>query len=127
VTAGRKFGRAGLERRRGPRIPVDKLNVTVSVVGARLVNLSLFGMMIESPVALEREAVLSFRLVIGTLKVDVEARVAACTLGASGRARRYGVGLEFTSVTPELRAQLARAVGGSGPAPRVRPDLPHRA
>jgi hypothetical protein len=127
VSAGRTFGRPRLERRRAPRVPVEKLNVTVSVVGARLVNLSPFGMMIESPVPLEREAVLKFRLVIGTRKVDAEARVAACTLGASGRARRYGVGLEFTSASAELRAQLMRAVGSPASTVHAQPCLPNRA
>lgn len=97
------------------------------MVGARLINLSLFGMMIESPVPMEPEAVLRFRLVIGTHKADVDARVAACTRGASGRARRYGVGLEFASVPPELRTQLLRAVGSPGPAVPRSAALPHRA
>jgi len=127
VSATKTFGLSGLERRRGARIAVDKLNVAVSVVGARLVNLSLFGMMIDSPVPLEREAVLRFRLVIGSHKADVEARVAACTLGASGRARRYGVGLEFTSVSADLRAHLIRAVGSPASPARRRPNPAHRA
>ncbi|MGH7533985.1 MAG: PilZ domain-containing protein, partial [Gemmatimonadales bacterium] len=105
MTGGAGFGPEGLERRRGPRTPVDKLSVVVSVVGARLVNISLFGLMIESPVPLEREAVLSFRLVIGAHKGDVEARVAACTLGATGQARRYGIGLEFTTLPLDVRSR----------------------
>ena len=36
----------------------------VSVVGARLVNVSPFGMMIESPLPLKSDAVLPFRLVV---------------------------------------------------------------
>lgn len=111
MTAGAGFGPRGLERRRGPRTPVDKLAVAVSVVGARLVNISLFGMMIESPVPLEREAILSFRLIIGGHKGDVEARVAACTLGASGQSRRYGIGLEFTSLPLDVRSRLRKALG----------------
>jgi hypothetical protein len=111
VTRGAEFGPTGLERRRETRTPVEQRGVAVSVVGARLVDISMFGMMIESPVPLEREAVLSFRLVVGGHKGDVEARVAACTLGASGQARRYGVGLEFTSLPADLRAELRKALG----------------
>jgi hypothetical protein len=118
VTAGAGFGTKGLERRRGPRIPVDKLAVAVSVVGARLVNISLFGMMIESPVPLEREAILSFRLVVGGQKGDVEARVAACTLGASGRARRYGIGLEFTPLPLDVLSLIRKAVGPAAESAR---------
>lgn len=114
MTLGRSFGPKGLERRRAPRVPVDKLAVAVSVVGARLVNISLYGMMIESPVPLEREAILSFRLVIGGRKGDLEARVAACTLGGSGRARRYGIGLEFTSLPLDVRSNLRQALARAG-------------
>jgi PilZ domain len=118
VTAGAGFGPKGLERRRGIRTPVDQLAVVVSVIGARLVNISLFGMMIESPVPLEREAILSFRLVIGGHKGDVEARVAACTLGASGQARRYGIGLEFTSLPLDLLSRLRMALGANAESAR---------
>jgi hypothetical protein len=111
VTRGAEFGPPGLERRRETRTPVERRGVAVSVVGARLVNISMFGMMIESPVPLERDAVLSLRLVVDGHKGDVEARVAACTLGASGQARRYGVGLEFTSLSPDLRERLRKALG----------------
>ena len=113
MTPGPGFGPKGLERRRGPRIPVDRLAVTVSVVGAKLVNISFFGMMIESPVPLARDAILRFRLVIGGHKGDVEARVAACTLGASGQARRYGIGLEFTALPVDVHSRLRKALGKS--------------
>lgn len=118
MTPGPGFGPKGLERRRAPRIPVDKLAVAVSVVGARLVNISLFGMMIESPVPLEREAILSFRLVIGGHKGDVEARVAASTLGATGQARRYGIGLEFTTLPMDVRSHLRKALGPAAESAR---------
>jgi PilZ domain len=110
VTANTGLGPKGLERRRGVRTPVE-LAVPISVVGARLVNISPFGMMIESPVALERESILSFRLVIGDHKGDIEARVAACTLGASGQAKRYGIGLEFTSIPLDIHSRLRKALG----------------
>ena len=118
MTEGAEFGPKGLERRRGIRTPVE-LALAVSVVGARLVNISLFGMMIESPVPLEREAILSFRLVIGDHKGDVEARVAACTLGASGQARRYGIGLEFTSLPMEVHTRLRKALAASAEGARA--------
>jgi hypothetical protein len=106
------FGPRALNRRRSPRIPVAELDAAVSVVGARLVNVSCYGMMIESPVALEREAILSLRLVIGGDKTDVEARVAGCTLGATGVRRRYGVGLEFTDIPRETRERLEHTLAG---------------
>jgi hypothetical protein len=106
MTTAEAFGPRALNRRRSPRIPVAELDGAVSVVGARLINVSLYGMMIESPVALERESILSFRLVIGGEKTDVEARVVGCILGATGVRRRYGVGLEFTDIPHETRERL---------------------
>ena len=84
----------------------------VSVVGAALVNVSSYGMMIESPVPLERESVMQFRLVVAGQKTDVDARVAACT--AVPGARRYTVGLEFVRMAPEAQERLARALAGPG-------------
>ena len=107
------FDSRGLERRRGPRVPVGQVDGAVSVVGAKLLNVSLHGMMIESPVPLERDCVLRLRLVIEGQKSDVEARVAACTAGASGEKRRYGVGLEFTSLPREARWRLERTLAQS--------------
>lgn len=99
-----------LERRRGPRVPVHELAGAVAVVGARLLNVSLHGMLIESPVPLERESVLRLRLVIEGRKSDVEARVAECTRGGAGEKQRYGVGLEFTDLPTEARRSLERAL-----------------
>jgi hypothetical protein len=100
------IGPRDLNRRRSPRFPLAELDGAVSVVGAKLINVSRYGMMIESPVALDRNAIFSLRLVIGGEKSDVEARVAGCTLGASGERRRYGVGLEFTDMPAEARQRL---------------------
>jgi c-di-GMP-binding flagellar brake protein YcgR len=86
----------------------------VSVVGARLVNISSYGMMIESPVPLEREAVMQFRLVVAGRKADVDARVAECT--AVPGSRRYAVGLEFSRIEPEAQARLVRVLNGQEPA-----------
>jgi len=113
------FAPRGRERRRGPRLPVSGLEGAVSVVGATLVNVSRFGIMIESPVPLAPESVHCLRLVIGGRKSDVEARVAACALGTSGRPRRFDVGLEFTFLPDDVRARLERALSqvGSHPYP----------
>jgi c-di-GMP-binding flagellar brake protein YcgR len=86
----------------------------VSVMGARLVKISSYGMMIESPVPLEREAVLQFRLVVAGQKADVDARVAACT--AVPGSRRYAVGLEFSRIEPETQQRLIRVLSGQEPA-----------
>ena len=107
---GEPFGPRGLERRRSPRIPIAELEGAVAVVGARLVKVSLYGMMIDSPVPLERESVLSLRLVVQGHKSDVEARVAECTLGASVARQRYGVGLEFTDIPEETRERLEKTL-----------------
>ena len=86
----------------------------VSVVGARLVNISSYGMMIESPVPLEREAVLEFRLLVAGQKADVDARVAACA--AIPGSRRYSVGLEFSRIEPQVQERLVRVLAGQEPA-----------
>ena len=64
MTRKEPFGPRGLERRRSPRIPIADLEGAVGVVGAKLVSVSLYGMMIDSPVPLERDSVLSLRLVV---------------------------------------------------------------
>lgn len=111
---GEPFGPRGLERRRSPRIPIAELQGAVGVVGARLVSVSLFGMMIDSPVPLEPDSVLSLRLVVQGYKSDVEARVAECSLGggASVARKRYGVGLEFTDIPGETRERLEQTLNG---------------
>jgi hypothetical protein len=83
----------------------------VSVVGARLVDVSPIGMGIESPVAMGVGALHSFRLVIAGATFDVEARVVAYA-ARTGSRRGYGVRLEFTRITAEARERLARALAG---------------
>lgn len=100
----------GFERRRAERVPVPPRGFAISVVGARLVNISGYGMMIESLVPLERDALMDFRLVIAREKLDVEARIAACTLLSSGKRRLYGVGCEFTSLSEPARERLIAAL-----------------
>jgi hypothetical protein len=98
------MGPGGLERRRAERVPMPASGGVVSLVGARLVNVSPYGMMIESPVPLKSDAVLPFRLVVAGIKADVEARVVACA--PLPGARRYGAGLEFSRIAAEVRARL---------------------
>jgi hypothetical protein len=86
----------------------------VSVVGARLTHVSSYGMMIESPVPLERDAVLQFRLVVAGEKTDVDARVVECNPVAG--ARRYAAGLEFLNMPPDSQQRLIRVLGGQEPA-----------
>jgi hypothetical protein len=101
---------AGLDRRRADRIPVPPRGAQVSVVGARLVNISGYGMMIESLVPLERDARMDFRLVVAGEKIDVEARIAACSLISSGRRRLFGVGCEFLALPDPVRERLIAAI-----------------
>jgi len=96
---------AGMERRRSDRLPMPATGGPVSVVGARLVDVSPFGMMIDSPVALTEDAVLQFRLSVEGHKADVSARVACCTSRTGGR-HSFGVGLEFLDLPVPLRDQL---------------------
>jgi c-di-GMP-binding flagellar brake protein YcgR len=82
----------------------------VSVVGARLVNVSAHGMMIESPVPMETDCVLQFRLVVAGEKVDVEARVANCHVRPGEKRKTYGVGLEFVKIPEDARQRLVQAL-----------------
>lgn len=107
--------KTGIERRRTERIPMPATGGVVSVVGGRLVNVSSYGMMIESPMALETDTILQFRLVIAGDKVDVEARVACCAgLRDTGR-KGYGVGLEFVRIPPEAQAKLTDILRAHAP------------
>ena len=90
-----------LGRRRAPRVAMAA-DGPVAVVGAHLVNVSPYGMLIHSPGAVHR-----FRLVIGREQRDVEARVAMCL--AEGK-RRYDIGLEFVGLVDDLRVQLIQAL-----------------
>ncbi len=106
----RAFGPEGLERRRDERVPARDGVPLVSVVGAELLRVSSYGMMIESPLPLERDSVLKLRLIVAGEQADVEARVAACALGTTGDRRRFGVGLEFTRIAPKVRARLVQVL-----------------
>jgi Tfp pilus assembly protein PilZ len=82
----------------------------VSVMGARLLNASPFGMMIESLVPLEKDAVLALRLTIGGQKFDIETRVAACTPIVGGARRGFGIGLEFAHLPEDVRERLKQVL-----------------
>ena len=107
---------AGPERRRCARIPMAPTGGPVSVVGARLVDISPYGMMIESPVPMKEDAVLQFRLAVEGRKTDVSARVACCTARAGAR-HAYGVGLEFVDLPSDVREQIRDVLHRHASAP----------
>jgi hypothetical protein len=94
-----------MERRRAERVPMPATGGPVAVVGARLLDVSPYGMMIESPLAMSQDAVLQFRLSVEGRKADVSARVACCT-SRPGARHSYGVGLEFLDLAPSVRDQI---------------------
>jgi hypothetical protein len=96
---------AGAERRRCARVPMAPTGGPISIVGARLVDVSPYGMMIESPVPMKEDAVLQFRLAVEGRKTDVSARVAGCT-ARPGTRHAYGVGLEFVDLPSDVREQI---------------------
>jgi hypothetical protein len=100
----------GLEQRRSPRYPVPKTGGPVSVVGAKVVNVSSHGLLIESLVAMEAGASLPLRLVILGEKVDVNARVAQCVAAQGEKRRVFKIGLEFVSLPADARERLAEAL-----------------
>jgi hypothetical protein len=80
----------------------------VGIVGGLLVNVSPYGMLIESPVPMVLEAVHRFRLVIQRAQSDVLARVAACWPGEGDAG--FQVGLEFVDMSDVVRARLAEVL-----------------
>jgi len=79
----------------------------VAVVGARLVDVSIHGMAIESLVPLEPESVHRFRLVVEGRKVDLDVRVASCRAHLRDDRPVHGIGMEFLGMSPEDRQHLA--------------------
>jgi hypothetical protein len=79
----------------------------VTVIGAHLVNVSPYGMLIHSPLPMQPEAVHRFRLLIENEQEDVEARVAMCQ--PEGK-HRFDVGLEFVGRVDDLRTRLIRVL-----------------
>lgn len=100
---------AGGEQRRSPRIPMPPGGGPISIVGAKLLNVSAYGVLIETPLAMEAEAVMPLRVVLFGEKVDVQARVAQC-VPAPGPRRAFRIGLEFLSPTPGFRERVAEAL-----------------
>jgi hypothetical protein len=86
------------------------LGGVVSVVGARLVNVSVGGMLIESLVPLESESVHRFRLIVAGENVDVEARVASCIAKPGEKRRSYGIGMEFQRMPPGAKERLVQVL-----------------
>lgn len=97
-----------IERRRAERVPITPPG-PVSVVGARLVDVSPFGMRIESPVAISVDAVLAFRIVVEGRASNVSCRVATCRADPGGQPH-YGVGLEFLDFAPDAREHLRQVL-----------------
>jgi hypothetical protein len=80
------------------------------VVGARLLNISRNGLLLEAPVPLSPQSSLRLRLVVGGVKTELETRVTDCRRRPPGGGRPWGVGLEFTDVPADVRDRLARAL-----------------
>jgi PilZ domain len=81
----------------------------VSVVGARIIDVGPFGMMIASRVAIAPDAVLPFRIVVDGRTSDVSCRVTTCRPGAGGDPRHFGIGLEFLDLPAETGERLREA------------------
>jgi hypothetical protein len=114
----RAAGPGGIERRRAVRRVPDDLLDRVSVVGARVLDVSPQGLQIEAGVPLAPGSSLRLQLLVGGVKGEVEARVADCRRRGTPPGRAFGVGLELTQVPEALRSRLARSLGASGgPAP----------
>jgi hypothetical protein len=108
----------GLERRSAPRVTPNELAEPVSVIGARLVDISQSGLLLEAPVPLAPDSSLRVRLVVGGVKAELEARVANSRRRALAGSRPWGVGVEVADVPADVRARLARALGTWRAKPR---------
>ena len=97
----------------------DELAEPVSVVGARLLNISRDGLLLEAPVPLSPHSSLRLRLVVGGVKTELETRVADCRRRPLEGGRPWGVGVEFTDVPEDVRERLARALGTWHARPRT--------
>jgi len=97
-----------VEHRRAPRFVVPPVDGPISVVGARLLNVSSYGLLIETPLPMDAGQTMPLRMLVRGEKLDVEARVVDCRAGQGPR--RYHVGLEFLSLPPPARERLADAL-----------------
>ncbi len=109
-TVRRDPGEDPAERRRSPRIQMPRTGGPVSVVGAAVVNVSAGGMMIESLVPMETDVVLPLRISISGRRCDVSTRVAVCTQAPGEGRKHYRLGLEFVSLSADVRERLAEAL-----------------
>jgi hypothetical protein len=100
----------GVERRKTARLVPDQLAEPVSVVGARLLDVSARGLLIDAPVPLTPGSELRVRLVVGGVRTELETRVAGCRR-LHGSSRPWGVGLEFSDVPVDLGERLERVLG----------------
>jgi hypothetical protein len=100
----------GRERRRSPRFTPEELLEPVYVVGSRLVNISMGGLMLEAPVPIAPDSTLRVHLVVAGEKAEVDTRVRACVPRPQGLRRAWGLGLEFESIAPATRDRLAHAL-----------------
>jgi hypothetical protein len=98
------------ERRRAPRYTPEELVEPVYVVGSRLVNISIGGLMLEAPVPIAPDSTLRVHLVVRGEKSEVDTRVRACVPRPQGLRRAWGLGLEFESIAPAARERLAHAL-----------------
>ena len=98
-----------IERRRAKRIPVAPPAGPVTVVGARIVDVSPFGMRIESRVAISPDSILAFRIAVDGRTSDVSCRVAACRPATGPDQRLFDIGLEFLDL-PDSEADHLREV-----------------
>jgi Tfp pilus assembly protein PilZ len=103
----------GVERRKTARSVPDELSEPVSVVGARLLDISTGGILIDAPVPLAPDSTLRVRLVVGSVKTELETRVTGCRR-LHGSNRPWGVGLEFLEIPKEVRQRLACLFGSRG-------------
>ena len=100
---------SGAERRRAPRVGMPPEGGVVSVVGARILDVSTHGMRIESLMPLESRSIHRFRMAIAGEKVDVDVRVACCERLDPVK-RRYGVGMEFVGVDDDWYERMSQAL-----------------
>jgi Tfp pilus assembly protein PilZ len=78
-------------------------------MGARLLDVSAGGLLIDAPVPLAPDSRLQVRLVVGGVKTQLETRVAGCRR-LHGSSRPWGIGLEFSKIPTETRDRLERAL-----------------
>ena len=105
------------ERRRGERVRMPEVDAPVRVVGARLIDVSPFGMRIESPLAMQVDSKLFFRIVVEGKASDVSCRVAFCRPAGTPQSRWYEIGLDFLDLSAEACDRLREVLQRPAPAP----------